>query len=289
MGQEPVLFSGSIADNIAYGLDPTLFEERKLMMESEDETVRSAAAETVREKVIAAAKLANAHDFISAFPQGYDTDVGSNGTSMSGGQKQRIAIARALVKRPAVLLLDEATSALDAASERLVQESIDQLQQSKQQTTIVIAHRLSTIRGADQIAVVKDGVIAEIDKHEELVEKCGIYAELIRLQLTGADEEKLSAGHDETCEDSEESKGQVGNMSGKSERNQLGSDTVDDAVAVDPAKAAAQEEVSKEEKQRLSRWMWSLVREQWHWFALALLGAAVFGGVFPSELPFLFL
>jgi ATP-binding cassette subfamily B (MDR/TAP) protein 1 len=99
----------------------------------------------------------NADDFIRGFALGYDTDLGYGGMLVSGGQKQRIAIARALVKRPAVLLLDEATSALDAASERVVQQAIDALQQSKRQTTIVIAHRLSTIRGADKICVVDYG------------------------------------------------------------------------------------------------------------------------------------
>jgi ABC-type multidrug transport system fused ATPase/permease subunit len=118
--------------------------------------------QALRMRVENAAKLANAHDFISAFPQGYDTDVGANGGSMSGGQKQRIAIARALIKQPSVLLLDEATSALDAASERIVQQSIDKLQESKAQTTIIIAHRLSTIRNADRIAVVSDGKIKEL-------------------------------------------------------------------------------------------------------------------------------
>ena len=119
VGQEPVLFSGSILDNIAYGIDKNV-----------DGDVDPA---TIRLRVEAAARQANAHDFIMGFPQGYDTDVGSNGVAMSGGQKQRIAIARALVKRPAVLLLDEATSALDAASERVVQQSIDALSRSHAQ------------------------------------------------------------------------------------------------------------------------------------------------------------
>ena len=102
---------------------------------------------------------------------------------VSGGQKQRIAIARALVKRPAVLLLDEATSALDAASERVVQQSIDALSRSHAQTTIVIAHRLSTIRSADKIAVVSEGLIAELGTHQDLIARNGLYADLVRLQV----------------------------------------------------------------------------------------------------------
>ena len=169
VGQEPVLFAGTIADNIAYGVDRQV------------DGVQDAI--TLRKRVEAAARLANAHDFISAFPQGYDTDVGANGGSMSGGQKQRIAIARALIKQPAVLLLDEATSALDAASERIVQQSIDDLQACKAQTTIIIAHRLSTIRNADRIAVVSEGRIVELGTHNELVALNGLYSDLVSLQM----------------------------------------------------------------------------------------------------------
>ena len=146
--------------------------------------------------VLDACIASNAHDFISKFPQGYDTDVGQGSIMVSGGQKQRIAIARALIKKPAVLLLDEATSALDAASEKVgsmlsmltldndlvlqvVQQSIDALQQMKAQTTIVIAHRLSTIRNADRIIVVNKGLIVETGTHEELLlNKDGLYSEL---------------------------------------------------------------------------------------------------------------
>ena len=136
--------------------------------------------------VIMACKDSNAHEFIRKFPQKYDTDVGESSIMVSGGQKQRIAIARALIKRPAVLLLDEATSALDAASERLVQESIDKLQQSKMQTTIVIAHRLTTIKNADKIVVIDKGEVVEIGTHEQLLEKeNGIYA-LLWSKQTGA-------------------------------------------------------------------------------------------------------
>jgi ATP-binding cassette subfamily B (MDR/TAP) protein 1 len=132
----------------------------------------------VPDDVINAAKQSYAHDFISLFPQGYHTDVGEGSVMVSGGQKQRIAIARALIKQPAVLLLDEATSALDAASERYVQQSIDALQASKAQTTIVIAHRLSTIRNADKIVVIDGGMVVEQGSHDELLIKDGLYAYL---------------------------------------------------------------------------------------------------------------
>ncbi|KAJ1905240.1 hypothetical protein LPJ81_002034 [Coemansia sp. IMI 209127] len=160
--QEPVLFSTSIKQNITWGaMDP----------ENNPPT---------DEEIIDAAKAANAHDFISQLPNGYDTLVGEGGALLSGGQKQRIAIARAIVRNPDVLLLDEATSALDTASERLVQDALDKL--SADRTTISIAHRLSTIRNCDQIYVVRDGVISENGTHDELVHKNGEYAAMVRAQ-----------------------------------------------------------------------------------------------------------
>jgi ABC-type multidrug transport system fused ATPase/permease subunit len=135
--------------------------------------------------IVDAAKASSAHDFISSFAEGYETDVGENSVMVSGGQKQRIAIARALIKKPAVLLLDEATSALDAVNEKLVQASIDKLQQSKQQTTIVIAHRLTTIRGADKIVVVDKGMVIESGTHDELLSLGGLYRELWEKQTGG--------------------------------------------------------------------------------------------------------
>lgn len=157
VGQEPTLFIGSIAENIAYGLEST----------------------PSREEIEAAAKMANAHDFISQFPDGYDTQVGNKGEQLSGGQKQRIAIARAILKNPQILLLDEATSALDSESEKIVQAALDKVVALQRRTTIIIAHRLSTIRKADKICVVSGGKVAEQGTHEELVAQSGIYAKLL--------------------------------------------------------------------------------------------------------------
>ncbi|KAE8722975.1 ABC transporter B family member 12 [Hibiscus syriacus] len=133
-------------------------------------------------KIVAATKAANAHTFISSLPQGYETSVGERGVQLSGGQKQRIAIARAILKNPRILLLDEATSALDAESERVVQEALDAVMVN--QTTVVVAHRLSTIKGADIIAVVKNGAIVEKGGHDALMNITdGAYASLVALHL----------------------------------------------------------------------------------------------------------
>nr|CAB3473241.1 unnamed protein product [Digitaria exilis] len=158
VAQEPVLFNDTIRANIAYGKQ----------------------GEASEEEIVAAAEAANAHQFISALPDGYNTIVGERGIQLSGGQKQRVAIARAVIKDPKVLLLDEATSALDAESERVVQEALDQVMVGR--TTVVVAHRLSTIRGADIIAVLKNGAVAEKGRHEELMRiKNGTYASLVEL------------------------------------------------------------------------------------------------------------
>ncbi|CAK9179611.1 unnamed protein product [Ilex paraguariensis] len=161
VSQEPVLFNETIRTNIAY----------------------SKQGEATEEEIIAAAKASNAHNFISALPQGYDTSVGERGVQLSGGQKQRIAIARAIMKDPKILLLDEATSALDAESERIVQEALDRVMVNR--TTVVVAHRLATIKGADVIAVVKNGVIAEKGRHDVLMNITeGLYASLVALHMS---------------------------------------------------------------------------------------------------------
>ncbi|KAK9850970.1 hypothetical protein WJX84_004301 [Apatococcus fuscideae] len=167
VSQEPVLYARSIRRNICYGL------------EAEDGV--PADQQPSAEDVEQAARLANAHEFISAMPDGYDSDCGERGISLSGGQKQRIAIARALVRQPQVLLLDEATSALDAESESRVQEALDRLMKSH--TVLVIAHRLSTIQSADRIVVVSKGTVAEEGTHDQLIEDNAMYSALVRRQM----------------------------------------------------------------------------------------------------------
>ena len=156
--QENILFSGTLKDNIAYG-DLTAADE----------------------EIIAAAKAANAHDFIMDFPDQYETIVGERGVGLSGGQRQRIAIARAILKDPKILILDEATSALDAESEALVQDALEKLMVNR--TTFIIAHRLSTIKNADTIVVLDKGRIVEMGDHDSLMSKRGIYCKLYQGQI----------------------------------------------------------------------------------------------------------
>ncbi|GFR49523.1 hypothetical protein Agub_g11566, partial [Astrephomene gubernaculifera] len=167
VSQEPVLYGRSIRRNIVLGLEP------------EDGCPYTPTQAEVEE----AARQANAHDFISRLPAGYDTCCGERGAALSGGQRQRIAIARALVRRPRVLLLDEATSALDADSEALVQEALSRVMTGR--TVLVIAHRLSTIQGADRIYVIGGGTVQEVGTHSELLAAGGGYAQLVRRQITG--------------------------------------------------------------------------------------------------------
>jgi ATP-binding cassette subfamily B (MDR/TAP) protein 1 len=274
VGQEPVLFEGTIAENIASGLNT----ETKDILKSTKESQQGQwdrRREELMEQVISAARLANAHDFISQLPQGYETDVGSNGIAMSGGQKQRIAIARALIKKPAVLLLDEATSALDAASEKVVQQSIDELARSKAQTTIIIAHRLSTIRNADKICMIQDGKIVETGTHDELIERHGAYAELVSLQLQA--EEEPVAKADETGDKFEEVNEDVV-VTGRAKVSTLVNEDQKKAVSEQAVKL---EPLSKEASKSVSRKIWSLMLEHPFLFLIGLLGGACFGAVFP--------
>lgn len=161
VAQEPILFSTSIADNIRYG-----------------------RLQATQEELEAAARAANAHDFIMSFPDGYNTSVGERGVQLSGGQKQRIAIARAVLKDPRILILDEATSALDAESESLVKDALDRLMEGR--TTLVIAHRLSTVKDANRVVVLDKGRIAQSGTHDELLQVDGIYRRLVEKQFVAA-------------------------------------------------------------------------------------------------------
>ncbi|MCA9673612.1 MAG: ATP-binding cassette domain-containing protein [Myxococcales bacterium] len=158
VAQEPVLFSGTIRDNIAYGRD-----------------------DATQAQVERAARDANAHDFVTSFPDGYDTVIGERGVKLSGGQKQRIAIARALLADPRVLVLDEATSNLDSESEAQVQQALARLMKGR--TTVVVAHRLSTVRDADRILVIDHGRVVEQGRHAELMAQAGVYRRLVEHQV----------------------------------------------------------------------------------------------------------
>ncbi|MCU4799589.1 ABC transporter ATP-binding protein/permease [Halobacteria archaeon HArc-gm2] len=158
VSQDPFLFYGTVRENVAY-----------------------ARPEADREDVVAAAKLAGAHEFVSDLPEGYDTTVGERGVKLSGGQRQRIAVARAILRDPEILVLDEATSHVDNETELQIQQSLDAL--AGDRTTFVIAHRLSTVRDADRILVVDDGELVEDGAHEDLLEADGLYADLWRVQV----------------------------------------------------------------------------------------------------------
>ncbi|RAH70194.1 multidrug resistance protein [Aspergillus aculeatinus CBS 121060] len=191
--QEPVLFNRSIFDNILLGLND--LGQHRTMLEA-------------RELVHAAAKVAHAHDFIMALPQGYHTEVGTKGLQLSGGQRQRICIARAVISNPKILLLDEATSALDSKSEKAVQLALDSA--ARNRTTIVIAHRLSTIRNADNIIVMGKGVILEQGTHEDLMALKGAYAQLVEAQQVDSATDGEANGRLLSTEDDASSDGKAG-------------------------------------------------------------------------------
>lgn len=255
--QEPVLFSGTIFENVANGLIGT----------AEDALPYAQKLSLVQQ----ACKDAFAHDFITKTPLGYDSPVGERARNLSGGQKQRIAIARSIISNPPILLLDEATSALDPKSEGIVQKALDNVSASR--TTIVIAHKLSTIQNADSIAVMGKGVVIEQGTHAELIVKNGAYARLVRAQdLAGP---KQTTGNVSTSSDPSDS------VEGKLSITRTRSEGVTfDIEAVD-TKAT-----TKKTNYGLLRCIWILLRERrdlWHLFILVAVLCVCGGGTYPAQ------
>jgi ATP-binding cassette subfamily B (MDR/TAP) protein 1 len=274
--QEPVLFSETIASNIRNGLVGSPFEH-----ESEAQQ---------QERIIRAAKMANAHDFISALPDGYDTNVGERGFLLSGGQKQRVAIARAVVSDPKILLLDEATSALDTKSEGAVQAALDEA--AKGRTTIVIAHRLSTIKTADNIVVMQEGRIVEQGTHDVLLEKRGAYFNLVSAQRIGANR-KENDGEDEKEEEEEELTTTRSNMTGShipldpdDEKLALGKTTTSKSVS----SKILEEKEGGQKKKGPKYSLWTLIKfiasfnkNEWMFMLIGLVGSIIGGGGQPTQ------
>ena len=274
--QEPVLFSETITDNIRNGLIGSRFER-----ESEEQQT---------ERIIRAAKMANAHDFISSLPEGYETNVGERGFLLSGGQKQRIAIARAVVSDPKILLLDEATSALDTKSEGVVQAALEEA--AKGRTTIVIAHRLSTIKTADNIVVMQQGRIVEQGTHDELLERRTAYYNLVNAQRIGqtreqtaedeADREKAMLVEEELNRVTS-SVSETRSVDPDDEKLALGKTNTTKSVS---SRILAEKKDAKDKKYSL----WSLIKfissfnkTEWYWMLLGLAFSIIAGGGQPTQ------
>ncbi|KAL5289501.1 pgp-2.2 family protein [Megaselia abdita] len=240
VGQEPVLFATTIRENISYG--------------------NPSATQTDIEK---AAKMANAHDFISKLPLGYDTHLGERGSQISGGQKQRIAIARALLKDPSILLLDEATSALDPTSERKVQEALDAA--SVNRTTLVVSHRLSTITNADVIVFVKDGRVAEQGDHEELMAKKGLYYKLSMINKKQEEDE---------FNDKQRKGSIISSVSDKYKDEDDNDEIVDDIFSINAEKVKEKYNISFYSLMKLNKPEWKLI-------LVGCIAACLHGATFP--------
>jgi ATP-binding cassette subfamily B (MDR/TAP) protein 1 len=249
--QEPVLFAGTVYDNVAYGLfgtpkaDLPVAEQRALV----EKACRDAYAE----------------EFIERLPKGYDTQLGERAMNLSGGQKQRLAIARSIVSEPRVLLLDEATSALDPNAEMIVQQALNRV--SKDRTTIVIAHKLSTIRNADNIAVMADGAVIEQGTHDDLLARGGAYSRLVRAQDLG----NAGAGDDQGVEEKE------GNTRLELVRTQTQASGVGQAT---------KEHVNDGIHYNLVHCIWIIFKEQkhlWKWFLILGVATVAGGATFPAQ------
>ncbi|OAQ70357.1 multidrug resistance protein 3 [Pochonia chlamydosporia 170] len=278
VSQEPTLFGTTIFKNISHGLIGTQYEHE--------------GEEKHREMVIQAAIKANAHDFISALPEGYETNVGERGFLLSGGQKQRIAIARAVVSDPKILLLDEATSALDTKSEGVVQAALEVAAAGR--TTITIAHRLSTIKDAHNIVVMTSGRIVEQGTHDELLEKKGAYYKLVSAQ-------NIAAADDLTPEEEERINEHEEELIRKMSTNKEGEFTVDpdDDIAAKLRRSSTQKSVSsialqKNKAEAEKKYgLWTLLKlitsfntPEWHLMLFGLVFAAICGGGNPTAAVF---
>lgn len=254
VSQEPALFATSIKENILFGKEDATMDE-----------------------VVEAAKASNAHNFLSQFPQGYDTQVGERGVQMSGGQKQRIAIARAIIKRPRILLLDEATSALDSESERIVQQALDKAAVGR--TTIIIAHRLSTVRNADLIAVLQNGQVMEIGSHDHLIQNpTGLYTSLVHLQHKSPPEPTANTHHSTSSSMSHIEKINTSSSRRSSFSNSASSDRFTLVEETPPT-------MTKKEEDQLPvpsfRRLLALNLPEWKQASMGCVGAMLFGAVQP--------
>ena len=267
VSQEPTLFGTTIFGNIRHGLIGTKHE--------------NADKETQKELIIAAAKMANAHDFVVGLPEGYETNVGERGFLLSGGQKQRIAIARAMVSDPKILLLDEATSALDTKSEGVVQAALDVAAQGR--TTIVIAHRLSTIKTADNIVVMSQGRIVEQGSHDELLEKKSAYYNLVEAQRISAENAEKKTEEDPEIIESQEELETSLTPEKQITREQLVRSTTGKSVS-----SAILESRKSSSRSRYSLWtlikvVGSFNKKEVHFMLLGLMFSIIAGGGNPTQ------
>lgn len=275
--QEPVLFSLTIRENIRNGLVGSQFEH-----ETEEQQ---------EQRIIEAAKKANAHDFITSLPSGYDTQVGERGFLISGGQKQRVAIARAIVSDPKILLLDEATSALDTKSEGVVQRALDAAAVGR--TTIVIAHRLSTIRTADNIVVMKEGRIVEQGTHDALIETNGAYAALVQAQRLHHNDEEPQTEEEKEALATEEEIDRIATHKSEAsasddtdpadKRLALGRSTSTKSVSSKVLASKADPENPKYSLWTLIKFIASFNKNEWHFLVLGLVFNIVAGAAQPVQ------
>ncbi|KAA8575941.1 hypothetical protein EYC84_006106 [Monilinia fructicola] len=259
VNQEPFLFDTTIFENIAHGFVGTQFE--------------TASSEDKQRRIEESAKIANAHEFIEALPQGYQTITGTKGSKLSGGQKQRIAIARALVAEPKILILDEATSALDTKTEASVQSALNA--SSTTRTTIIVAHRLSTVREADNIVVLKSGKVVEQGTHTELMDCRGPYYDLVKAQRAIEEEEDID--HEE------ENVKQISTAETDIEKGEF-SDT--EVTEIPPGEHSIQEQSSSYSLLSMVTFVLRLNAKEWHYILLGLFCSVIAGVEEPASAIF---